>query len=703
MKTCTKCGKQWQDDFNICPLCGGPLTVDQPAEAFVSMGNANAISGGIHHSDDHSVSTADSHNTSTADSHNTTTSNSNNTTTTTNTTTNSTVQNIYNGTVTRVEREKTQEELLKERKLKYRECCKKVLADGLFTNEERIWLEEQRVLLDLSAEMASHILSEVQNTHQKTVMSMGTVQRIQFNNLKRAVEGNMVQNVKRLLPQIKVIAGKFQEEELQFLYHMVLAALNPQECVNAYTARIEDKYWLSFWTYVSLHKLGDVPNAENVMIDLGRWQGLMPDENLVVLGALGSLIDGDADTAKDLYMQAVTGEYSPLLTNLTDLIVAILHYDDKDADILAIMTKNRFYIDGFLRTQYEKVVERSRLAAEQERLRREEEERKRKEEEERKRREAEERRRREEEERKRREEELRKQREEEERKRREDEERKRREAEERRRREEEERKRREEEMRKQREEEERKRREEEERKRREEELRKQREEEERKRREEEMRKQREEEERKRKEEEERKRREEELRKQREEEERRRREAEERKRIEAEEKARKEAEEKARREEEKARYEAEHPAKTITIRLNFGKFKKKLEETANYVADATVKAVDGVGDLGKAVADTVGETFESPKSKKTEAKEPEKKTRVCPKCGSQMKADAKFCNKCGADLNATITPSENPTIPQQTAENQQPEGKSRFCPKCGNQVKADAKFCNKCGTKLNRFL
>lgn len=604
MKICSKCGKKWQDEFKVCPICGVELLPEPQKDATVSLGDSNAVSGGIHTTTDNSVK----HDNSVASSHNTT--NSHNTTT--NTTTNTTNQTIYNGTVTKIEREKSQEEILKERKLKFRECCKTVLLDGLLTAEERIWLEEQRVELDLSAEMASHILNEVNSTHQRKVMSMGTVQRIQFNNLKRAVEGNMVDNVRRLMPQIKVIAGKFQEEELQYLYHMVLAALSPQECVDTYTQRKEDRYWLTFWTYVALHKQGDIANAEIVMIDLGKWQGLMPDENLVLLGALGSLIEGDKETAQELYMQAVTTEYSPLLANLTEVIVSILNYDPNNGEILASLTRNRFYVDNFLKAQYDAEVNRYNQRVEEERKRREEEERQRREEEERKRKEAEEKARREAEE-------------------------KRRLEEERRRREEEERKRREEE-RKRREEEERRRREAEEKARREAEE-KRRLEEERKRREEEERKRKEAEEKARREAEE-KRRLEEERKRREEEERKRKEAERLAMIanaEAEEAARREAEEKHRLEEERKRREAEERA-----------IEKAKEEARR---DAAEKARLRAEEERKR-AEQERKRKEAEEKARREAEEAARQAarpRFCRKCGNPLRPGAVFCNKCGTKI------------------------------------------------------
>jgi RNA polymerase subunit RPABC4/transcription elongation factor Spt4 len=50
---------------------------------------------------------------------------------------------------------------------------------------------------------------------------------------------------------------------------------------------------------------------------------------------------------------------------------------------------------------------------------------------------------------------------------------------------------------------------------------------------------------------------------------------------------------------------------------------------------------------------------------------------CAQCGAALAADALFCPKCGAKVQAE---------------------EAAFCSKCGNKLKADAKFCPKCGTK-----
>ena len=65
-KICPKCNKEWPDEFKACPLDGTPLVSkpQQPAGFSLNLGDANAISGGVNMSDNHSINT-----TSNVDSH----------------------------------------------------------------------------------------------------------------------------------------------------------------------------------------------------------------------------------------------------------------------------------------------------------------------------------------------------------------------------------------------------------------------------------------------------------------------------------------------------------------------------------------------------------------------------------------------------------------------------------------------------------
>lgn len=53
------------------------------------------------------------------------------------------------------------------------------------------------------------------------------------------------------------------------------------------------------------------------------------------------------------------------------------------------------------------------------------------------------------------------------------------------------------------------------------------------------------------------------------------------------------------------------------------------------------------------------------------------TKICPQCGGEVAATAKFCGNCGQ------------AMPQ-----------ARFCPECGTRCAENSKFCINCGTKLD---
>ena len=61
-------------------------------------------------------------------------------------------------------------------------------------------------------------------------------------------------------------------------------------------------------------------------------------------------------------------------------------------------------------------------------------------------------------------------------------------------------------------------------------------------------------------------------------------------------------------------------------------------------------------------------------------------KICPKCGKELKDEAKFCGGCGYKFPV----ADSAGIAS---------GAGTICPSCGNQLKPGAKFCGKCGSKL----
>ena len=300
-KICPKCNKEWQDDFMACPHDGTPLISkpQQPSGFSLNLGDANAISGGVNMSDNHSINT-----TSNVDSH-----------------------NVITNNITQVEREKSPEEIKHERELAFREACLEVYRNGIMTSEQKRKLEDLQYRLGLDESSASKILSEVAKRSERKSSSLSPVHQITFNNIKTAINSNRLDLVNRLLAQMKAMVQRYSVEEIQFTYYMLQAVLHPKDCVEEYESHREDKYWQSFWSSIAYRRIGNIEKSELLVADVGdKWIDTIPQENVFILATVNALIDNDSVSAKSLY-DNISGEHSPFLSNLTTCLYTILYHD----------------------------------------------------------------------------------------------------------------------------------------------------------------------------------------------------------------------------------------------------------------------------------------------------------------------------------------------------------------------------------------
>lgn len=320
MKICPKCNKEWSDEYMGCPICLIPLVSkpQQPAGFSLNLGDANAISGGVNMSDNHSVN--------------------NNTVNTT--TSNVDSHNVITNNITQVEREKTPEELKHEKELAFREECLKVYSNGIMTSEEKRKLDDLRYRLGLDENSANRILSEVAKRSERKSSSLSPVHQITYNNIKTAIIANRLDMVNRLLAQMKAMVQRYSAEEIQFTYYMLQAVLYPKECTEEYESHYEDKYWQTFWSSIAYRRLGNIEKSELLVADVGdKWIDTIPQENVFVLASVNALIDKDIDTAKSLF-DNISGEQSPYLTNLTTCLYTLLYGDMLSSEELKQMQKD---------------------------------------------------------------------------------------------------------------------------------------------------------------------------------------------------------------------------------------------------------------------------------------------------------------------------------------------------------------------------
>ena len=317
---CPQCGNKY-DNGRFCLNCGTPLVTEQAPTTSgfsLNLGDANAISGGVNLSDNHSINTTNTHN---VDSH-----------------------NVITNNITQIEREKTIEEIKHEKEQTFREACKNVYQRGLMTSEDKKKLEDIQHQLGLDGITASRIISEVARRFEKKSDVLSPVHQITFNNIKTAISANRLDIVNRLLAQMKAMAQKYSAEEVQYTYYMLQAILHPNVCVVDYENQQEDKYWQSFWSSIAYRKLGEIEKSEILVADIGdKWIDIIPQENVFILAAVNAMLDKDYDTARALY-ENVAGEHSSLLTELVTCIYTILYSDTLTPnDLKKMQIECKFY------------------------------------------------------------------------------------------------------------------------------------------------------------------------------------------------------------------------------------------------------------------------------------------------------------------------------------------------------------------------
>ena len=327
-KICPKCNKEWPDEFMTCPLDGTTLVSkpQQPAGFSLNLGDANAISGGVNMSDNHSVS--------------------NNTVNTT--TSNVDSHNVITNNITQVEREKSPEELKHEKELSFRKECLKVLSDGIMTSEEKRQLEDLQYNLGLDDQSAKKILAEVTKRSERKSSILSPVHQITFNNIKTAINANRLDLVNRLMAQMKAMVRRYSVEEIQFTYYMLQAVLHPKDCIDEYEKHYEDKYWQTFWSSIAYRRTGDIEKSELLVADVGdKWIDTIPQENVFILASVNALIDKDFETAKSLF-DNISGEHSPYLSNLISCLYALLYGDtfSSEEELKQLQKDGTFYTNN---------------------------------------------------------------------------------------------------------------------------------------------------------------------------------------------------------------------------------------------------------------------------------------------------------------------------------------------------------------------
>ena len=351
MKNCPKCNKAWSEDFHCCPICGVDLVLIHEYSN-VNMGNANAISGGVHSSDDHTKT--DSDNETHINSHNTT----NNTT-------------IY-------EAKKSESERLKEDILTYRLKCQNLFKDGLISNDDDRQLRELQFTLSLSDELALPIKEEIRQQSKKRKKQLTLTGMSDIRQTKSIIEQNTAPALQRQLVKLESWMQEYDDNTLKLMYYQMSSILEPVRYTNRYEDGAKDEYWEVYWAHIAYLLQNREKQANEALANLGRWHAYYPEQNDIILLLAGRLMLNEPLNDIQQVRNKLSSHFSPDLQLLLDAMDELLNMDwAKEA--ICIRPAHSFYINSlfnsFVETQKTIGQQHLKEIREQEKQKREQEER----------------------------------------------------------------------------------------------------------------------------------------------------------------------------------------------------------------------------------------------------------------------------------------------------------------------------------------
>ena len=324
---CPTCKEHFDGKF--CPECGTKLTeAPQPPELGVNFGSGFAVDGNINVTRTNTTNTYDQRVINTSN-----------------------VTNIQ-------ERQKSDIELLQERKNRYFNACKRAFEDNVLDQDELIQLENYRVELGLSRDDADKLLDKARElvNRNATKSELTGIAKIKLKQLSEALKRNEIQALMQQIDSFEALASKFINEELQYKYFLVLSALKPEKCIEKYETLKVDNYWKSYWSCLAYRKKGNTSKSNEILMNLEAFD-TFPEDNTLLLGAACALMDGNAAEATD-FLGSVVGEFSPALQRFADSIYYLV--DPAMAQELDVKEeKCAFYLVNFFsyKTQAERKAE----------------------------------------------------------------------------------------------------------------------------------------------------------------------------------------------------------------------------------------------------------------------------------------------------------------------------------------------------------
>lgn len=227
---CPKCQKHREGAF--CPECGTKL-VEDPVNTIggLHLGDANAISGGIHYSQ-----------------------------------TNNVTNNVTNNNTTVYEAQKTDAQIAMDNMAAFMEVAMGLMVNGILDSGGMAELERKRIILNIPREKASEIIDSVRKSSvASTKGATDYLTRQVLDDVKGAIQSIRLDFLKSQIAPLRQMTSFVSDEEVHYYCHLLSASFTPEVCVVDLASSSADDYWLFFWAYISNLKLGNKVEVSSLL------------------------------------------------------------------------------------------------------------------------------------------------------------------------------------------------------------------------------------------------------------------------------------------------------------------------------------------------------------------------------------------------------------------------------------------------------
>ena len=307
-KQCKNCLEVYADNSMYCANCGSPLLDTTAVDSALNVGDGNAICGGINVNRSNNITSHDSY---------------------------------YNSTTIH-ERAKSDSEIKLEAVNQLRGKAEEIL-----TNRGRIdsiaigQLRPLALQLGLDDATFKTIVKEVRSCRNEGGAGLSAVNARYLQHAQHAVQTNDWDMLLGLKVRLEAMATISPDDDVQYLYHMMLSLLTPLRCIEAYEHQTDENYWRLFWTIVSYVSLERYDEVIPLLASFEPPRFDKPEEDHILLEAYYHIMRADNKRAQD-FLDDIIGKPSVQVYPILRAIEASL-YDD-EPDTLDV----RFYFERVL-------------------------------------------------------------------------------------------------------------------------------------------------------------------------------------------------------------------------------------------------------------------------------------------------------------------------------------------------------------------